>query len=84
MTCRSTSSSAILLFLIAAFLGLQTPAANAQGGTVEASSCLRLLARVPTCTPTKRFLPACVRTAACTLNGRRSNVCTAWKCQRIL
>jgi hypothetical protein len=74
---------AIVLFLIAAFLGLQTPSvASAQGRTLETNPCTRIMARVPQCT--KRFIAGCQRTAACTVNGRPSRVCTAWKCVRVL
>jgi hypothetical protein len=74
---------AIVLFLIAAFLGLQAPPAAAQGRrTVEANSCSKLMVSVPRCP--KRFLPACQRITACTLNGQPSRVCTSWRCQRIL
>ncbi len=74
---------AIVLFLVAAFLGFQTPVAGAQGRTkVEVNACLRLMASVPRCT--KGHLPACQRTAACTVSGKASKVCTSWRCQRIL
>jgi hypothetical protein len=75
---------AIVLFLVAAFLGLQTPPAGAQGGaTVEPNSCFKLIVSVPRCTR-KGFIAACQRTAACTLNGKSSKVCTFYQCMRIL